>query len=152
MGPSFWIWGAIALSCAILIAGFINGRNLSEKRKTTHTRKFAAVALVPLILAFSFPPPYVYHRSGTESLEYIKLTDSSSVDGLSRDSNEQAKYINQLKEEVEQLRMDLSEVSEYYRRLTQFLVTGMLVFCIVYPLKRNQEDGHGVEEKSARFE
>ena len=115
-----WSWGAIGLSSVILLAGFITGRNLSDARKTIHIRKFCAVAFIPFILSFLFPP-FIYHRSGTESLKYIERTDLRNLDDLSKQSQKHAEYINQLKDEVEQLRTDLSRANEYYsRRLNSF--------------------------------
>lgn len=145
MEPWVWGWGAIGLSSVILLAGFMTGRKLSDARKTIHIRKFCAVALIPFILSFLFPP-FIYHHSEIESLKYIERTDLRNLDDLSKQSQRQAEYINQLKDEVEQLRTDLSQANEYYSHLALFLLTGALTFCGTYALKRNEEDGYGADK------
>jgi|GEM_PF-4705897 len=141
----YWSFAAILLSVAILAFGFWFSKDLSGRRKRDRVQRFAVAAMFPFAILFMFPP-YVSEYSGVDVLDELQSVDSQSVQELSKQSAEQARYINRLRKEVVRLRKEVSDANRFYNRFVSFFTTGFFVFTIVYPFRRvdprlDQEEG-----------
>lgn len=145
MEPSIWSYAALAAAILITGAGFVTGRSLPEERRTIHRKKFAAVGMIPIILLLMFPRPFVWSLT-TPWPDRPAAQTTSSSDDLTRSSTEQAQDIRRLQDEVTNLRRDLAEVNDYYGRISQLLLTAALVFCVLYPLRKREEDVEEVDK------
>ena len=130
------MWTLAALGAAILIifVGFLSARDLPEKQKRSRLRKFAAFAMIPLILTLLLPHPFV-------AKPYASTPPPASEAGRFEPSSaEQAKEIRRLQEEVFKLRTDLAEVNDYYRHVTSTALFIALGFLLSYSFRKNDEE------------
>lgn len=133
-----WIVGIAIISGIILFAGFITSRNLPEPAKKVRIQKFAAIALVLMLISFPIFQPFVPSHSETKYLGELKSENLGSVDEIARFDKEQTQNIEELKREVEDLRKDIYLLNRYYGNITLLLSIALTALYIIHFFRKEK--------------
>ena len=122
---------ALCIGIVIMAVGYLSVRGLPEIRRRVQLRKFAAIAMIPLILTIGFPQPFVVKPYPSSAQPYAAGSEPSPI--------EQAREIDRLKDKVFKLRTELAEVNEYYANLSRTMLTVTLGFLLAFIFRKNED-------------
>ena len=130
-----------AISLFILIVGLITSRNLPPKKKKSHIRKFAAIALLPISFGIYTSKPSVSWHSRTEiGFEEQQTDNLNSTKEIAEYEKNQLSNIKLLKEEVEDVRKDLAELEKHYTLLLAVFFGFLWSLAFILFFKKDKED------------
>jgi hypothetical protein len=125
-----WSIGIAIMSAIILLAGFITSRNLPEPAKKVRIQKFAATAMILMLISYPIFQPFVSGFSETKFLSELKFENPGSIDEIAKLDKDQTHNIEVLKSEVEDLRKDVYLLNRYYGNITLLLSFGLIALYI----------------------
>ncbi len=138
-------WHYLVLETAVIsliftILGFITSRNLPEKQRKIHIRKFALIGLAIIFICLPIFKPYISSYSRTENLDKLKTDNLVSVEEIAKFEIDQTYQIERLKNEVEHLREDINQTDLYYSTVVKLLSTGIAVVCFSFAFGFRKEE------------
>ena len=139
MFPMNWFSVIAIISGIILIAGFITSRNLPEAAKKVRIQRFAATALILMLISFPIFQPYVPLHSGTKYLSELKSENLGSIEEIDHFDKEQTQNIEELKREVGSLREDVYSLNRYYSNLTTLLSVTLAALLTLFFIFRKEK-------------
>lgn len=133
-----WFVVIALISAIMLITGFITSRSLPEPTKKIRIQKFAAIALLLMLISFPIFQPYVSGFSETKFLSELKSENLGSIDEIAKLDKDQTHNIEVLKREVEDLRKDVYLLNRYYGNITTLLSFALAALFIIHFFRKEK--------------